>query len=289
MTYIKPSIIFNKFSAFFIASLKSVSRLRNRSDSKKIIINKNNSNNNLNDLYESNIEISPETHELIKIVQYNRRIKWYLFKNIETNKEENFSDFIWKEVKYRKQFSEFTNIPKNNSIELQKQIDTLEEKKKDLEEKLLKKESDYNRLSVNYAKLFNRKKNDDNDPDKLKNEIEKLKKENKILTNKVNKYKEEGNIIGFSFIEDDIKGPEFIDELNFDELIDNMSKGGIFTFVGDKKDYNSKERLKKTVDSLISQINFNQNVKLCLGSILKQLNVSEDEIYDLIGKYRFVD
>ena len=68
-----------------------------------------------------------------------------------------------------------------------------------------------------------------------------------------------------------------------------MSKGGIFTFVGDKKDYNSKQRLKKTIESLISQINFNQNIKLCLGSILKQLNVNEDDIYDLIGKYRYVD
>ena len=69
-----------------------------------------------------------------------------------------------------------------------------------------------------------------------------------------------------------------------------MRKYGIFTYgIRKRNDFNSKERLKKTVDSLISQINFNQNVKLCLGSILKQLNVSEDEIYDLIGKYRFVD
>ena len=68
-----------------------------------------------------------------------------------------------------------------------------------------------------------------------------------------------------------------------------MSKGGIFTFVGDKKDYNSKQRLKKTVESLISQINFNQNIKLCLGSIFKQLNVNEDDIYDLIGKYRYIE
>ncbi len=43
-------------------------------------------------------------------------------------------------------------------MELQKQIENLEEKKKDFEDKLLKKESDYNRLSMNYVKLFNRKK-----------------------------------------------------------------------------------------------------------------------------------
>ena len=104
-------------------------------------------------------------------------------------------------------------------MELQKQIENLEEKKKDLEDKLLKKESDYNRLSMNYAKLFNRKKNDNRDPDKLKSEIDKLKKENKILTNKINKYKEEGNVIGISFIEDDVEGPQFIDELNFDLLL----------------------------------------------------------------------
>ena len=237
---------------------------------------------------QNDIEITPESYELIKIVQYNRKLRWYLFKNKDIYKEENYNDFIWKEQKFRKEFSEFKS-PNNNSMELQKQIENLEEKKKDLEDKLLKKESDYNRLSMNYAKLFNRKKNDNRDPDKLKSEIDKLKKENKILTNKINKYKEEGNVIGISFIEDDVEGPQFIDELNFDELIDNMSKAGIFTFVGDKKDYSSKQRLKRTVESLVSQIKFTQNVKLCLGSIFKQLKVSEDDIYDLIGKYRYVD
>ena len=159
-------------------------------------------------------------------------------------------------------------------------------KKKELEKKLIKKESDYNRLSVNYAKLFNRKKNDEKNPDKLRNDIEQLKKENKNLQNIITKYKESENIFGLSFIEDDIEGNQFIDELNFDEIIDNMSKYGIFTYGNGKKDDNSKERLKKNVNNLISQITLTKNIKICLGTIFKQLNVSDDDIYELIGKYK---
>jgi len=237
----------------------------------------------------TNTKISPNTHELIKIFQYNSKIIWYLFKIKNSNSEINFDDFIWKEQKSKKDFLSFTNIPKNDSIELQKQIEKLEEKKKDLETKLIKKENDYNRLSMNYAKLFNKKKNDEKNPDKLRNEIEKLKKENRNLQNIINKYKENENIFNLSFIEDDIEGNQFIDELNFDEIIENMSNYNIFTNgIGKKEDYNSKERLKNTVKTLISEINFTNKVKICLGSIFKQLNVSEDDIYELIGKYKFV-
>ena len=41
---------------------------------------------------------------------------------------------------------------------IKKQIENLEEKKKELENKLIKKESDYNRLSVNYANYLIEKK-----------------------------------------------------------------------------------------------------------------------------------
>ena len=175
-------------------------------------------------------------------------------------------------------------------MELQKQIENLEEKKKELENKLLKKESDYNRLSVNYAKLFNRKKNEERNPDKLKNDIEQLKKENKHLQNLLNKYKQEENIFGISFIQEDLEGEQFIDELNFEEIIESMSKYGIYTYgVGRKDDYNIKERLKKTVQNLISQIHFTKNVKVCLGSIFKLLRVNDDDIYELIGKYRYFE
>ena len=143
---------------------------------------------------------------------------------------------------------------------------------------------------MNYAKLISRKKSDDKNPDKLRIDIEKLKKENRDLQNIINKYKENENIFGLSFIEDDIEGNQFIDELNFDEIIDNMSKYNIYTYgIGKKEDYNSKERLKKTVKSLISEINFTKKIKIYLGSIFKQLNVSEDDIYDLIGKYKLVE
>ena len=41
---------------------------------------------------------------------------------------------------------------------IKKQIENLEEKIKELENKLIKKESDYNRLSVNYANYLIEKK-----------------------------------------------------------------------------------------------------------------------------------
>ena len=63
-----------------------------------------------------------------------------------------------------------------------------------------------------------------------------------------------------------------------------MSNYNIFTNGIGKKE----ERLKNTVKTLISEINFTNKVKICLGSIFKQLNVSEDDIYELIGKYKFV-
>ena len=40
-----------------------------------------------------------------------------------------------------------------------------------------------------------------------------------------------------------------------------MRKYGIFTYgIRKRNDFNSKERLKKTVESLINQINFNKNI-----------------------------
>ena len=272
----------SKFKSKSITELDFNNNINIQDDENNFNNNKNNNNNN-------NV-ISPETHELIKIFQYNRKIRWYLFKIKNSNKEETFEDFIWKEQRSRKTFSDFTSIPKNDSIELQRQIENLEEKKKELENKLLKKESDYNRLSVNYAKLFNRKKNEERNPDKLKNDIEQLKKENKHLQNLLNKYKQEENIFGISFIQEDLEGEQFIDELNFEEIIESMSKYGIYTYgVGRKDDYNIKERLKKTVQNLISQIHFTKNVKVCLGSIFKLLRVNDDDIYDLIGKYRYFE
>ena len=235
---------------------------------------------------DKDIEITPEEYEIIKVYQYGKKLKWYLFKYKGEN-EENYENFIWKSIKNRKDYNLFNDLPKNSSFELQKEIEQLEIENKELNDKLQKKEGDYNRLSVNFAKLFNRKKNDDRDPDKLIETIEQLKKENKSLNKKIIKFKEEENIIGISFIEDDLDGPQFIDELNFDELIDNLSDAGIFSYIGDKKEFNFKKKLKTSIDGLMAQINVTQNIKLTLASILRQLSLTDDEIYELIGKYRF--
>ena len=36
----------------------------------------------------------------------------------------------------------------------------------------------------------------------------------------------------------------------------------------------------------MAQIKVTQNIKLTLASILRQLSLTDDEIYELIGKYR---
>ena len=96
----------SKFSSKFKSKSITESEINNNNIQEEENINKNNNNNN-------NI-ISIETHELIKVFQYNKKIKWYLFKiKTNNNKEENYEDFIWKEQKTRKDFCDF-DIPKND-------------------------------------------------------------------------------------------------------------------------------------------------------------------------------
>ena len=90
-----------KFSSKFKSKSITESELNNNNIQEEENINKNYNNNNNH--YNNNNIISIETHELIKVFQYNKKIKCYLFKiKTNNNKEENYEDFIWKEQKIKR-------------------------------------------------------------------------------------------------------------------------------------------------------------------------------------------
>ena len=163
-----------------------------------------------------------------------RRFK-HLKINTKINNENNesFSDFIWKPNKNEKDFINFNyqnadNDNNNNknenstSKDWQKKINELEYCIKDLEEKLEKKENDCNRINLNYAKLFKRSKQPELNYDRVLENNEKLKSENRILKKKIENLKSTQNFIGLSFIEDDLEGSRFIDDNCFEEILDGL-------------------------------------------------------------------
>ena len=183
--------------------------------------------------------------------QTNRRFKYFKL-NSKTNNimysDDSYSDFVWKSNKNEKEFINFNTDLIDNEIndnstnkESQKKITELESYIKELEEKLEKKENDYYRINLNYAKLFNRTKTPENTYDKLLENIDKLKEENKNLTKKIENLKSNQNFIGLSFIEDDLDGSRFIDDNGFEELLNELDRNK-----GNKnKDYNSSIDMMK--------------------------------------------
>ena len=241
------------------------------------------------------IDFNPENYEMVKCVHYNKKLKWILFKlkkdenELTNNNNFEYDNFIWKPLLTRRQFEDFGPVPNSNSYELQKQIDNLQSCQTELIDKLSKKENDYNRLNLNFAKLFNRKKSGENNQDRLLETIDKLKKENKTLQTTVQTIKNtENNIIGISFIEDDLTNSQFIDDYNFEDVLNNLDKAGIFTYGSKNTGIKLTSQLKSTIESLFGQIYVSQNVKLTLASIFKQIGFSEEDIYQLLGKNRGV-
>ena len=183
--------------------------------------------------------------------QTNRRFKYFKL-NSKTNNimysDDSYSDFVWKSNKNEKEFINFNTDLIDNEIndnstnkESQKKITELESYIKELEEKLEKKENDYYRINLNYAKLFNRTKMPENTYDKLLENIDKLKEENKNLTKKIENLKSNQNFIGLSFIEDDLDGSRFIDDNGFEELLNELDRNK-----GNKNnDYNSSIDMMK--------------------------------------------
>ena len=115
-----------------------------------------------------------------------------------------------------------------------------------MEEKLDKKEKDFNRLNLNYAKMINKsKRQDNNSNEELIEKLEKVREENKKLKNTINKYKSEQQFIGLSFIEDDLEGEQFIDDKCFEEILD-----GLVDEDKDKKEIKDKNEEEKEKEKL---------------------------------------
>ena len=142
----------------------------------------------------------------------------------EINTKDNYNDYIWKPFKNPKEFDNFGTIPQTESNDDKNRIIEIEKEVKDLKDKLSKKEDDYNRVNINYAKLLKKTKNPDNNQEKLMETISKLKIENKKLNTSLLKCKSEKKIIGISFIEDDLESSFFIDNFNFDTILDEINK-----------------------------------------------------------------
>ena len=257
---------------------KSISRFStdNTYSTKKIY-------NNIDDL-----EISPENYNIVKEFRINN-LKWFLFKKINKNilsetegiqplyrryqylklnssrkkeKEkingDSYSNYIWKAYKEEKDFINFNldNLDPNDIIENEKdkKINELKMAIKELKENLVKKENDYNRINLDYAKLFKKSKKPGMTYDGILEENEKLKNENKLLNKKLEKILETQNFIGISFIGDDLDGSKFIDDNAFEDILEEVTKNRenkkekeIITmkcFISNE-DYKNKENIKQ--------------------------------------------
>ena len=278
------------------------------------------------------VEISPDKYIIVKQFKLSNNLKWYLLKKIKKQnsdqKEDNspsksaskrhfrrkfingntkinnnifsddsYSDFIWKSNKNEKDFVNFnTDIMDDDDnediISKQKKINELESCVKELEEKLAKKENDCNRINLNYAKLFKRSKLPEMSYDKLLENVNKLKEDNKNLNKKIENMKMNQNFIGFSFIEDDLSGSRFIDDKCFEEILDEISNDKnnninmmkYFRSHQDEKEYYDKKysRLKNSNSDkkilshkkIYSNNNFNLNLEINNKYKIKTAKVS---------------
>ena len=131
---------------------------------------------------------------------------------------------MWKQILDSNDLSKFNFLKETEKNENQNKINILEKNMNELKEKLNKKEEDFNRINLNYAKLLKRSRIPENNKEKMLEEINSLKKENKILNDSISKLQSEKNIIGISFIEDDLEGSFFIDNFCFDKILDDLEK-----------------------------------------------------------------
>ena len=231
------------------------------------------------------ITISPSTYDVVKCSSM-KDLQWYLLRTKSKDEDTaTFDDYIWYPITSKTEFNKFDNLPLSSSIEYQKEIESLQQDQLELIDKLAKKEREYNKLNLQTVKLINRKKTDEPGQDKLLDVIDKLKEDNKYLQNALQNAKYT-NVNGLSFINEEHNNSDFIDEKNLDDILTELSKNQNYapTIVNYPK-YNTRV-IKAQFEKLLSEISISQNAKATLANILKNLSLSEDEIYQLISKYR---
>ncbi len=244
-------------------------------DSKKIP--DDNDENRKNNNFIDNNKINPDNYSIVKIYQYNNKLRWILFKknksmaelkNIKSNKSNlgnsnnndksdyNYNDFIWMAYKEEKDFSEFGDL----SL-------------------FIEKEKDYDNIIM---KLNQKNKS-------YENKIEKLKNENYNLNNIILKYKsevkEDKNLIGVSFIEEDPESSKFIDDKCCEDILTGLDKNKEHN-KNDIKDSYYNINLKNSIDLLMTKVIPTENVRSLICSILRQLGCSDEDILKLVGKHR---
>ena len=222
-----------------------------------------------------------------------------------------YEDFIWKPFKNQKEFNRFGELPKSETKENYEIIDDLNKKIKKLEDNIIEKEKEYEILYINYN-ILNQKNKNLEEHDKLIETIDKLTKENSRLNEMIIKYKNEKNDdVGLSFIDNDLEGSKFLDDKGFEDIFSNFDskkeidkKNELSSLSKSKKnnsknieydnkvvdnkmkDFSLNKHLKDSINLLMSQVNFNQNAKSTLSSILIQLGCSDEDIYKIMGNYR---
>ncbi len=255
----------------------------NSSMKKTDILNYSNQKEKINNSYNNeesgrNIEnidnkISPDNYSIVKVYQLNNKLKWILFrKNKKINEmkyiryslgnnskdkyDYNYNDYIWMPYRTDNDFNEFGDI----SL-------------------FIEKEKEYNNIII---KLNQKNK-------AYENYIEKLKIENYSLNNIISKHKseikEDKNLIGISFIEDDPESSKFIDDKCCEDILKGLDKN--------KENMKNKTscyniNLKNSIDMLMTKVIPSENVRSLISSILRQLGCSDEDIYRLIGYHRGV-
>ena len=258
------------------------------------IFDENSTNFNSN----SSIKLTPENYTFIKLYQLNNKLKWCLFKknknktlshirrysmnNDILNSDMDmctYSDFIWVPYKTNKDFPEFREISSFvDSCELKRdETEDLKMSIKNLENIILEKNKENNKLSNALSNLVIENK-------KYKNYNEKLKEENYKM--KSGGGMGDKNFIGVSFIADDPESSKFFDDKCCEDILTGLEKNPNRN--NQKKISCYSDKLKNCIDLLMTKVIPNEDINNLMGNILWQLGCSSDDINKLIGIHRGV-
>ena len=271
------------------------SNKKEENNNSKEILDDNSTNINSN----SSIKLSPENYSFIKLYQLNNKLKWCLFKKNKKSKSHtkrysmgndlansdmdiyDYSDFIWLPYKTRKDFPEFREISSfADSYELKddkkEEIEDLKLNIKNLENIISEKNKENNKLNNELYNLTIENQRYKSYNDKLKEENYKMKCESKP----------DKNFIGVSFIDDDPENSKFLDDKCCEDILKGLDKNPNRN--NQKKNSCYSDKLKNSIDMLMTKIIPNEDVNFLMANILSQLGCSNEDIYKLIGNHRGV-
>ena len=98
--------------------------------------------------------------------------------------------------------------------------------------------------------------------------------------------KPDKNFIGVSFIDDDPENSKFLDDKCCEDILKGLDKNPNRN--NQKKNSCYSDKLKNSIDMLLTKIIPNEDVNFLIANILSQLGCSNEDIYKLIGNHRGV-